>query len=83
MTGSHHRKWDRTGVITQIGDNGQYLVRVDGSHHVTLQNRQFLRRYSGYATTLGTHESQSACGQTNGTDTSHVSRMDTHQGLGW
>jgi hypothetical protein len=38
MNGTHPREWDRTGVITQISDNGQYLVRVDRSHCVTLRN---------------------------------------------
>jgi hypothetical protein len=50
MTGSNPKKWDRTRVITQIGDNDQYLVRVNGSRRVTLRNRQHLRRYTGYET---------------------------------
>jgi hypothetical protein len=48
MTGNNPRKWDKTRVITQVGDHGKYLVRDDGSRRITLWNRQFLRRYTGY-----------------------------------
>ena len=46
QTGSHPNKWDKTGVVMQVGGNNQYLVRIDGSRRLTLRNRQFLRKLS-------------------------------------
>jgi hypothetical protein len=48
MAGNNPGKWDKTGIVTQIGEHGKYLVRVDGSRHVTLRNRQFLQKYTRY-----------------------------------
>ena len=42
--GSHPNKWDKTGTVMQVGDNDQYIVRVDGSRRLTLRNRRFLRK---------------------------------------
>ena len=44
QTGSHPNKWDKTGVIMQIGEHNQYIVRIDGSRRLTLRNRRFLRK---------------------------------------
>ena len=46
QTGSHPNKWDKTGVVMQVGENNQYPVRIDGSRRLTLRNRQFLRKIS-------------------------------------
>ena len=44
QTGNHPGRWDRTGVVVDIGPGPrQYLVRTDGSGRVTLRNRKFLR----------------------------------------
>ena len=45
QTGPHPNKWDRTGVIIEVRQFDQYVVRVDGSGRITLCNRKFLRRY--------------------------------------
>ena len=44
QTGTHPNRWDKTGVITEVRDNNQYTVRLDGSGRCTLRNRKFLRR---------------------------------------
>ena len=43
--GHHPTKWDKTGVVIEVHQFDQYIVRVDGSGRVTLRNRKFLRRY--------------------------------------
>jgi len=44
QTGSHPNKWDKTGIVVQVGENNKYLVRIDGSRRLTLRNRQYLRK---------------------------------------
>ncbi len=46
QTGPHPKKWDRTGVVIEVRQYHQYLVRVDGSGKQTLRNRRFLRRFT-------------------------------------
>ena len=43
--GPHPTKWDKTGLVIEVRQFDQYVVRVDGSGRVTLRNRKFLRRY--------------------------------------
>ena len=38
-------KWDKTGVIVEVRQFDQYVVRVDGSGRTTLRNRKFLRKF--------------------------------------
>ena len=45
QTGPHPNKWDKTGVIIEVHQFDQYVVRVDGSGRITLRNLKFLRRY--------------------------------------
>ncbi len=45
QTGPHPTKWDKTGIVVEVRQFDQYVVRVDGSGRVTLRNRQFLRKY--------------------------------------
>ena len=45
LTGNHPKKWERTGVVVEVRQFHQYVVRVDGSGRVTLRNRQHLRKY--------------------------------------
>ncbi|CAB4039373.1 translation initiation factor IF-2-like [Paramuricea clavata] len=45
QTGPHPTKWDKTGVIVEVRQFDQYIVRVDGSGRVTMRNRKFLRQY--------------------------------------
>ena len=44
QVGHHPLKWDRTGVVTEVRQFDQYVIRVDGSGRATLRNRKFLRR---------------------------------------
>ena len=43
--GPHPLKWDKTGVVVEVRQFDQYVIRVDGSGRVTLRNRKFLRQY--------------------------------------
>jgi hypothetical protein len=45
QTGPHPNKWDKTGIIIEVRQFDQYVVRVDGSGRITLRNRKFLRKY--------------------------------------
>ena len=43
--GSHPKKWDKTGIVVEVRQFDQYVIRMDGSGRVTLRNRKFLRSY--------------------------------------
>ena len=45
QTGPHPTKWDKTGMVVEVRQFDQYVVRVDGSGRTTLRNRKFLRTY--------------------------------------
>jgi len=45
QVGPFPRKWDKTGVVIEVCQFDQYVVRIDGSRRVTLRNRKFLRKY--------------------------------------
>ena len=45
QTGTNPKKWDKTGMVTEIKQFDQYVIRVDGSRRMTTGNRQFLRKY--------------------------------------
>ena len=45
QTGLHPLKWDKTGVVVEVRQFDQYIVRVDGSGRFTLRNRKFLSKY--------------------------------------
>lgn len=38
-------RWDKTGMIVEVKDNDQYMVKIDGSGRASLRNRKFLRKY--------------------------------------
>lgn len=44
--GPHPKKWDKTGVVVEVRQFNQYIIKMDGSGRVTLRNRQFLRRFT-------------------------------------
>ena len=46
QTGPNPNKWDKSGIIIEVRQFNQYVVRVDGSGRVTLRNRRFLRKYT-------------------------------------
>ena len=43
--GPHPTKWDKSGIVVEVRQFDQYIVRLDGSGRVTLRNRKFLRKY--------------------------------------
>ena len=45
QTGPHTNKWDRTGIVIEVRQFHQYLIRIDGSGRQTLRNRKFLRKF--------------------------------------
>ena len=44
--GNYPTKWDKTGVIIEVRQYHQYVIRVDGSGRITIRNRKFLRKYT-------------------------------------
>ena len=48
LTGNHPKRWERTGVVVEVRQFHQYVVRVDGSGRVTLRNRQHLRKFTPF-----------------------------------
>ena len=45
QVGPFPNKWDKTGIVVEVRQFDQYVIRVDGSGRVTLRNRKFLRKY--------------------------------------
>ena len=45
LVGNHPKRSDRTGVVVEVKQFHQYIVRIDGSGRVTLRNRQHLRKF--------------------------------------
>ena len=44
QTGNCPKRWDKTGKVVEKLPHRQYRVKLDGSGHVTLRNRKFLRK---------------------------------------
>ena len=44
QVGHNSKRWDRTGVVIEVKQYDQYLVKIDGSGRITLRNRKFLRK---------------------------------------
>ena len=51
QVGNHPSKWDITGVVVEVKEHDQYVVKVDGSGRMTLRNRKFLRKIVPYSMT--------------------------------
>ena len=45
QTGPNPLKWDRTGIVVEVRQFDQYIVKIDGSNRTTLRNRKFLRKF--------------------------------------
>ena len=45
QTGNFPNKWDKTGVVVEVRQFHQYVVKMTGTGRVTLRNRKFLRKY--------------------------------------
>ena len=48
LVGNHPKRWERTGVVVEVRQFHQYIIRVDGSGRVTLRNRQHLRKFTPF-----------------------------------
>ena len=46
QTGNTPRKWNKSGANLEFLPHDSYLVKVDGSGHVTKHNRKFLRKFT-------------------------------------
>ena len=46
QTGRFPLKWEKTGLVIEVKQHDQYVIRVDGSGRVTIRNRKFLRQYT-------------------------------------
>ena len=60
QVGNYPSKWDITGIIVEIKDHDQYVVRVDGSGRMTLRNRKFLRKITPYSMTKHIRDSDTS-----------------------
>ncbi len=52
QTGKEPKKWHRSGIVTEVLQHDQYLVKVDGSGRVTRRNRRFLRAFKTASTVI-------------------------------
>lgn len=48
QVGNQPLKWGKTGVVVEVRQYNQYVVKVDGSGRATLRNRKFLRQFTPY-----------------------------------
>ena len=46
QVGNHPTRWDNTGVVVEVKDHDQYVIKVHGTGRLTVRNRQFLRHVS-------------------------------------
>ena len=53
LTGNHPKRWERTGIIVEVRQFHQYIVKIDGSGRLTLRNRQHLRKFKPFRITTG------------------------------
>ncbi|MEL6803966.1 MAG: hypothetical protein AAFO91_09320, partial [Bacteroidota bacterium] len=45
QTGNKPRRWDKTGMVVEVKQHDQYVVKMDGFNRASLRNRKFLRKY--------------------------------------
>ena len=48
LTGNHPKRWERTGVVVEVRQFHQYVVKIDGSGRLTIHNRQHLRQFTPF-----------------------------------
>ena len=46
QTGNFPNKWGKSGVLVELKDYHQHVVKVDGSSRLTIRNRKFLRKFN-------------------------------------
>ena len=52
------RRWDRSGVVLEVGEYDQYQIKVDGTGRITTRNRRFLRKVQPYQPQQPVHRAQ-------------------------
>ena len=52
QTGIDPKKWHRTGLVVEVLEHDQYLIKVDGSGRITRRNRRFLRSFEPASMTI-------------------------------
>lgn len=50
QTGQFPRRWEKTGIVVEVKQFNQYVVKMAGSGRVSLRNRKFLRRLTSPTT---------------------------------
>ena len=45
QTGPYPTKWDKTGIVIEVRQFDQYVIRIDGSSRMTTRNRKLMRKY--------------------------------------
>ena len=48
QAGPTPKKWNKLGIVLQSLPHESFLVKVDGSNHVTKRNRRFLRKFTPF-----------------------------------
>ncbi|MCW4345270.1 MAG: RNase H-like domain-containing protein, partial [Candidatus Thiodiazotropha endolucinida] len=48
LVGNHPRRWERTGIVVEVRQYHQYVIRMDGTGRVTIRNRQHLRKFTPF-----------------------------------
>ena len=48
QTGEKPTRWDNTGVVVEVKEFDQYVVKMDGTGRLSLRNRKFLRKIIPY-----------------------------------
>ena len=68
QVGSHPLLWEKTGVIVEVRDFDQYLVKMDGSGRCSPRNRKFLRKIQPVTSMSGqgTHSEETSSYQPGG-----------------
>ena len=41
--GNKPKRWDLSGIVVEVKEHNQYLIKMDGTGRASLRNRQFLR----------------------------------------
>ena len=50
QNGTTPRKWSKSGKVLESLPFNSYLIKLDGSNHLTKRNRQFIRKFSPFLT---------------------------------
>ena len=45
QVGPHPKKWDKTGLVVEVKQFDQYVIKIDGSGRTSLRNTKYLSQY--------------------------------------